>query len=108
MSAHVMSGRSFALSFQLSTNVYRSGKTVPSAVISFSSYFFLSSLFKFEEYVVAGTRSDKGRCRKESLFCFCQSVTCTCVMNPCEMLTSERVYKVGKFQELIIHLLLST
>ena len=53
MSAHVMSGRSFELSFQFSTNVYRSGKTVPSAVISFSSCFFLSSLFKFEEYVVA-------------------------------------------------------
>ena len=53
MSAHVMSGRSFTFSFQFSTNVYGSGKTVPSAVISFSSYFFLSSLFKFEEYFVA-------------------------------------------------------
>ena len=53
MSAHVMSGRSFTFSFQFSTNVYGSGKTVPSAVISFSSYFFMSTLFKFEEYVVA-------------------------------------------------------
>ena len=53
MLAHIMPGRSFTMSFQFSTNVYRSGKTVPSAVISFSSYFFLSSLLKFEEYVVA-------------------------------------------------------
>ena len=53
MSAYVLSGRSFTLSFQFFINVYGSGKAVPSAVISFSSYFFLSSLFKFEEYVVA-------------------------------------------------------
>ena len=53
MSAHVMSGRGFTLSFQFSTNVYGSGKTVPSPVISVSSYFFLSSIFKFEEYIVA-------------------------------------------------------
>ena len=38
MSAHVMSQRSFTLSFQFSTNVYGSGKTVPC-----------------EEYVVANT-----------------------------------------------------
>ena len=54
MSAHVMSGRSFTLSFQFSTNVYDSSKPVPPAVISFSSYFFLSSLFKFKEYDIAG------------------------------------------------------
>ena len=53
MLAHIMPGRCYTMPFQFSTNVYRSGKTVPSAVISFSSYFFLSSLFKFEEYVVA-------------------------------------------------------
>ena len=52
MSSHVVSGRSFTLSFQFSTNVPGSGKTAPSAFISFSSFFFLSSLFKFEEYVV--------------------------------------------------------
>ena len=38
MSAHAMSQRSFTLSFQFSTNVYISGKTVPC-----------------EEYVVANT-----------------------------------------------------
>ena len=53
MLAHIMPGRCYTMPFQFSTNVYRSGKTVPSAAISFSSYFFLSSLFKFEEYVVA-------------------------------------------------------
>ena len=40
MSTHVMSGRSFTLSVQFSTNVYGSGKTVPYAVISISLYFF--------------------------------------------------------------------
>ena len=53
MSNHVMSGMSFTLSFQFSTNVCGSDKTVTSVVISFSSNFFLSSRFKFEDYVVA-------------------------------------------------------
>ena len=41
------------MSFQFSSNVDGSGKTVPSVAISFSSYVFLSLLFKFEEYIVA-------------------------------------------------------
>ena len=63
----------------VTSNVYGSGKTVPSAVISFFSYFFLSSLFKFEKYIatdaIALIRDAVGK-----KVCFVSA----CVINPCE------------------------
>ena len=64
----------------VTSHVYGSGKTVPSAVISlFSYYFFLSSLFKFEKYIatdaIALIRDAVGK-----KVCFVSA----CVINTCE------------------------